>query len=98
MEISAKGDAWAPLSPAYKAHKQKNADKLLIFEGFMFDTLAYHATSASVELGTNLVYGATHQFGDPDRNIPARPFLGVSDEEKAMILNTLHDHFMRALG
>ena len=31
-----------------------------------------------VIVGTNVVYAATHQRGDADRNIPARPFLPVA--------------------
>ena len=42
-----------------------------------------HAISgASVEVGSNLVYAATHQFGDPDRRIPARPYLGLSADDE----------------
>lgn len=29
----------------------------------------------TVWIGTNIIYARTHQFGDPRRNIPARPFL-----------------------
>lgn len=29
----------------------------------------------SIAVGTNLIYAATHQHGDPTRHIPARPFL-----------------------
>ena len=42
--------------------------------------------------GTNLEYAATHHYGDPRRNIPARPFLGVSDEARQAIIHTLLDH------
>jgi phage gpG-like protein len=34
-----------------------------------------------VVIGTNVVYAATHQFGDARRGIPARPFLVVQDED-----------------
>ena len=42
--------------------------------------------------GTNLVHAATHQFGDPERNILARPFLGASDEDNRFIVDTLIRH------
>ena len=32
-----------------------------------------------VELGTNLPYAATHEFGDPSRNIAQRSYLDVAD-------------------
>ena len=31
--------------------------------------------------GTKLIYGPTHQYGYPKRNIPKRRFLGVYDED-----------------
>ena len=36
-----------------------------------------------VIIGTNVIYAATHEFGDPDRNIPERSFLRSSIREKA---------------
>lgn len=71
------------------------------------------ATEEGAEVGTNLVYAATHQFGASGRtiraknkpnlmfqyngrwirkkqvtvNIPARPFLGISDEDREEIRN-----------
>lgn len=32
-------------------------------------------TQVTSAIGTNVVYAATHEFGDKSRNIPARPFL-----------------------
>jgi len=43
----------------------------------------------------NLVYAATHHFGDPRRGIPARPFLGVSRDARAVILQRVVDHLAR---
>lgn len=91
------GEPWAPLSPKYRARKKKNADKILVLEGFMRDTLAYNADGSGLELGTNRIQGATMQFGDEDRNIEARPFLGVSADDEAMILDILSDHFEQAM-
>lgn len=49
-------------------------------------------------LGTNLVYAATHHFGDERRGIPVRPFLGVTDEERSAIIRSLLDHLGEPLG
>ena len=38
---------------------------------------------STVEVGSNLKYAATHQFGRG--NIPPRPFLGLSDQDKRKI-------------
>ena len=45
--------------------------------------------------GINLVYAATHHCGDPRRGIPARPFLGVSRDARAVILQSIVDHLAR---
>ena len=96
-EIDPDGNPWAGLYVDYQKRKKKNKDKILVLDGFMRDTLAYNADSQGLELGTNLIYGATHQFGDEDRGIEARPFLGISADDEQMILDTLHDHFELAM-
>lgn len=57
------GTPWAPLSPAYARRKKKNADKILVLDAILRDTLAYNAGPRELEFGTNRIYGAIHQFG-----------------------------------
>lgn len=97
QQVDPEGNAWEPLDPKYQARKKKNADKVLVLEGFMRDTLAYNTSRQSMEMGTNLIQGATHQFGDEERGIPAREYLGVSEDDEQMMEDTLHDHFLEAL-
>ena len=59
--------------------------------------MRYHATTDRLEFGTDRKYGATHQFGDPRRNIPARPFLGLSDDDHREVLDILQEHLRDAL-
>lgn len=75
------------------------------------------ADSSGFAVGTNTIYGRTHQFGEESRtirakgnkrlrfkingqwvtakkvviSIPARPYLGISDEDMAEIKGTLKD-------
>ena len=63
----------------------------------MRDTMAYNTDSHGLEFGTNRIQGATMQFGDTERNIVARPFLGISTDDEQMILDTLNDHFEYAM-
>jgi len=93
------GSKWAALSPATKALKAKNADKILVLEGDLRGSLVYQTSHHSLFFGTNKVYGAVHQFGAeqgefgrtqrggpiPWGDIPARPFLGLSDEDEMEI-------------
>lgn len=97
---SPEGDPWAPLSSRYAARKKKNKDKILVLEGHLKDLLRYQVTEAgaALELGTDRIYGATHQFGDETRNIPARPFLGLSAQDQAEVLEIIEDHLRRAGG
>jgi phage virion morphogenesis protein len=95
-QIDPDGNPWAALDPKTLRYKKKNKDKILVLEGYMRDTLAYNTTSFSLELGTNLIQGATHQFGDETRNIPARPFLGITEEDEQEIIAILHDHYQSA--
>lgn len=86
------GSLWKPLKDATKKRKRKNASKLLIESGDLMETLSYDASSSELYFGTNLIYGATHQFGDSDRNIPAREWLGLSDGDQDMITDILRNH------
>lgn len=72
--------------------------EILVESGDLRDTLRYRASARSLEFGTDRKYGATHQFGDPDRHIPARPFLGINDADRAEILAILQRHLEDALG
>lgn len=88
--VAPDGTAWPELSPKYRARKKKNKDKLLVLDGWLRE-LHYQAAPDALRIGTDRLYGATHQFGDPDRHIPARPFLGIDDTERQAILDTLAD-------
>ncbi|MFO1421184.1 MAG: phage virion morphogenesis protein [Candidatus Competibacteraceae bacterium] len=85
------GVPWEALSPAYAQRKRKNRDKILTLDGRLRGTLNYRAGPDELRIGTPLIYGATHQFGRPEKNIPARPFLGLSDADRAAIQAALAD-------
>ena len=76
-EIAPDGTPWAPLSPGYAARKAQAHPAAGILEASgMLRRLNYQAGRDSLTLGTNRIYGATHQYGDDERGIPARPYLG----------------------
>lgn len=95
QEQSPEGEPWAPLSPRYQVRKKKHRDEILLLDETLRDTLRYQAGRDSLAFGTDRIYGATHQFGAPERGIPARPFLGLSGADKA-IGDILRDHLARA--
>jgi len=94
LEVSPDLEPWAPLSEPYRRRKlaRKGHDRILELDGFLKDTLSFDATDTDLRFGTNRIYGATHQFGDADRGIPARPFLGLSDDDLAELDDILQEH------
>lgn len=89
---SPEGEPWADLKPDYAARKKKNKDRILVLEDMLAGTLRYRADARSLLFGTNMIYGATHQFGREEANIPARPFLGVSASDETEIARMAMDH------
>ncbi len=94
------GSLWAPLSPEYAARKlrQRGKPKILQLRGHLFATLVYQVFPGHVAVGTNRIYGAVHQFGFPAKGIPARPYLGITEEDQVDAVAILEDHIQRALG
>lgn len=86
------GQPWKPLSEEYRAHKKRHQDMILVLNEYLADSFRYEASDQKLEFGTDRVYAAVHQFGFTDKNIPARPFLGVSDADEEEIIAILKDH------
>ncbi len=96
------GAPWAPLS---ETTKTRNADRILTEHGYLGGTLAYRAGSGEVEVGSPDKRAGTHQFGATKRgapipwgDIPARPFLGLSDEDEDDIRDIVARYLIDALG
>ncbi len=94
-ERSPEGERWTPLKPRTLASKKRNRDKILTEEGRLRGTLAYQVGDGWVEVGSPLVYGATHQFGRDA--IPARPYLGLSAGDAADVREEILDFIRGAL-
>ena len=78
------GDPWDEWSEAYAAHRPKKGG-LLQLGGGLLDSISYSVDGDdAVSVGSNLVYAATQQYGRENEgggmDIPARPYVGVSDE------------------
>jgi len=72
------GQPWAPLKEStLNRRRMKGRDAYILRDtGNLFGSIdIQEQTHTYVDVGTDVVYGATHQFGDALRNIPARPFL-----------------------
>lgn len=93
-QVAPDGSRWAPLSPRYAARKRRKGydTPLLVREGRLRGELRSGWGGDYAEVATApLAYAALHQFGGtPDMPagaaaVPARPYLGVSDEDLAWI-------------
>ncbi|PWG62850.1 phage virion morphogenesis protein [Sediminicurvatus halobius] len=89
QQVSPAGEPWKPLSEDYRARKPRRQDEILVLNTYLRDTLRYDAGPQELEFGTDRVYGATHHFGDPERGIPARPWLGLSEGDERHAVETL---------
>ncbi|MCP4697470.1 MAG: phage virion morphogenesis protein [Gammaproteobacteria bacterium] len=84
------GKDWQELSEKYKARKVKNQHLVLIWEQDMMSTV-YQVNGDALEFGSDTDYGRTHNLGDESRGIPARPWLGLNDEDKQEVLAIFQD-------
>lgn len=97
------GTPWAAWSESYQNYKARKQDggAFLDASGELIDSLNYEATNDEALVGTNLVYAATHQFGDEQRNIPARPYLGLSKQNELDLIKAVEyaiEQKMKAKG
>lgn len=84
-KTSPDGTPWTPWSESYAATRH-GGQSLLQSEGHLRDSIQYQLLSdneAEVAAGSNLAYAAIHQFGGEEvgKNVPARPYLGLSDAD-----------------
>ncbi len=95
-EVAPDGSRWAPLNRVYAARKaKKTRGGILVFGGDMRKTfLHYRVSSRSVTLVNVAEYAATHQFGSPGRNIPARPFIGLEEADEGAIRSLVLDYIL----
>ena len=98
------GNPWRDLTEAYRnslTKKRPKARPPLEVSGDLRDSLDSQVTADHALVGATKIYAAVHQFGWPERNIPARPYLGVGTgdarELVAITKNFIAKRFRRAL-
>jgi phage virion morphogenesis protein len=105
------GTPWAPNSPVTIARKGRNNP--LYQRGHLQGSIRYQLMDQdSLEVGTNRVYAAVQQFGQPKGasgrtrrgapipwgDIPARPFIGLSDQDADDAVRVLRSYLARQAG
>ena len=90
-EEDPQGKKWKP-----SARAMAGGGKTLDKESHLKDSIDYAATSDKVMVGSNLPYARIHQLGGKTGkghkvDMPARPYLGVSEEDKDEVRETMAD-------
>lgn len=92
------GQVWTPLKPATVRERRRKgygAGPILERSGDLLSRILADWDDSTAVAGTNVVYAATHHFGDPERGIPARPFLGVSADTRDVVIDAITGHLAR---
>lgn len=90
------GDDWADIAESTKNYYQKKigsknpGNGILWRQGNLMDSLTQEAGSWSVVVGATKVYAAVHQYGWKEKNIIARPYIGLSAENKVEIIEIIN--------
>lgn len=92
------GRPWDPLKPATIRRRLRAKawpGKILQVQGNLARSIVPASGTDFAAVGTNYLFGdgpygaAVHQLGTKDGTIPARPFLGLSDDAREDILDLL---------
>lgn len=92
------GAKWTGLAARTLARRGGDNPKILRDQGNLYDSVTHKVDSGvAVAIGTNRRYARIHQLGGkagPGRRvtIPARPYLGLSDEGRKEVVAILEDH------
>lgn len=96
------GEVWNPWSEDYAATRH-GGHSLLQGRGDLHDSLINISQGLVASVGVHVAYGAIHQEGgQAGRNksvtIPARPYLGMSDEDRNAITKLVIERVEAALS
>lgn len=90
-KASPSGQGWPDWSAEYAATRH-SGQSLLQGEGHLLDSITFQVEGDSVLVGSPLVYAATHQFGDPERGIDQREFLGLEGQDYDDVVGMVEDY------
>ena len=92
------GKPMKPWSEKYEERVRKSGERrdiLLGPERRLHRSMSFQVRNDGIYYGSNMVYAAVHQWGWKEKNIPARPYLGMGPEEKQGIEDILEDFTVR---
>jgi phage virion morphogenesis protein len=94
IKKSPKGDTWKAIAEKTLLYYMRKKERVepkppLVLEGYLRPSLDREVQGGawSLLVGSIMEYAAVHQFGWPEKNITARPYLGVSADDTKAIEN-----------
>ncbi|MCM1321615.1 MAG: phage virion morphogenesis protein [Bacteroides sp.] len=95
------GDTWKDLADSTKYYYRKKFGSddprkgLLYRSGSLLDSIESQPDSWKVLVGATKIYATVHQLGWKEKNISARPYLGLSAENKSDIIGIINGFLAR---
>lgn len=96
-KASPDGTAWDVWSSSY-AKTRHSGHSLLENEGDLVDSIISGVEGNDAVWGSNLVYAAAQNFGYDKTGLPAREFLGLSEENKKDMAAIIDDWLDDVMG
>lgn len=94
-----------PDGTPWKASKRADKDggQTLVDDGILHNSVGYQASPGHVEVGSNDVRARIHQLGGKTgrghkTKLPARPYLGISEEDIKEARELIADHMAVSIG
>lgn len=99
QEQAPDGTKWKPLSASrlkQRKGKRRGRVRILTDTGKLRRSIRYRAFKKQVTVMSSLPYASVHQFGSG--NVPARPFLGITEGDRAKVLDMMKRYLRRNTG
>lgn len=101
------GDPWPELAESTQQRRVskrrlRGSEHILRDRGHLYNSITYLATATDVAVGTSRKYAALHQLGGTEdmppgpAAVPARPYLGISEDDEREISEILLEHLAEA--
>ena len=99
-EEAGPGGKWKEPSRSYRYMPGEKGEKrqkvssrpLLILTGDLRKSIRMQKGPMEVAVGTDVWYGKLHQFGVEKTNLPARPFLGLTESDTSEMTNVIETY------
>lgn len=99
-ETDPEGNRWQPLkaSTIKRKIRKRKPLKILLQDDHLRFTISSQADDSTLVVGSPQKYAAIHQLGGPagrkgrQFQMPARPFLGISKQDEADIMDEIKQH------